>query len=377
MVSFNISILSILLSTLLFASTFAKGTNSNKDVQTVQYQNGTQHITYYTQGPPDGPALIFLHGWPAVAETWKYQVDHFASLGYYTVTPDMPGYGESSHNDDFGDYAHESIIPGLLAMLESTGRTKAIWIGHDWGAAVASSLVATHPEVVEAMAWLAVPYKTVELGYIEMLPLVNRTIYPVEEYPYGQWDYMVYYEESFDRATAVFDSNISYSAKALYGPWDGNTSIIYYPGFLSHIRRDGGWFGGINQAPSGDTILLNATVLDQDLYEVLVRKMSSTGFYPADAYYMNHARNLAYNLENQKNNGYLDIPCLFIEAKYDTTCATATSDLLDPMITHCKDLTFASVDTAHWVQLERPEEVNTAITSWLLQNVTASSCDHK
>lgn len=341
---------------------------------TVHYQNGSKHISYITQGPLSGPAMIFLHGWPGVAETWKYQLEHFAGLGYYAVAPDMPGYGKSSNDANPTDYSHESIIPGLLAMLESIGRTKVIWIGHDWGAAVASSLVATHPEVVEAMVWLTVPYKTLELGYVEVLPFINRTIYPEDEYPYGQWDYMLYYEEHFERATAVFNSSIDFSIKAIFGAWDGNTSVIGNPAPLSHIRKDGGWFGGIDQAPSGDVIPLDKTTLDQDLYDALINKLEATGFGPPDAYYMNHAQNRAYNLERQKNNGYLDMPCLFVEAKYDTVLDTSNSELLSPMPAYCKDFSFASVDASHWLQLQRPHQVNAVITNWLQHNVTASSC---
>lgn len=343
---------------------------------TVQYSNGTKHISYITRGPSDGPAIIFLHGWPGVAETWKYQLDHFAGLDYYAVAPDMPGYGKSSHDADLTDYAHESIIPGLLAMLERIGRTKAIWVGHDWGAAVASSLVATHPEVVEAMVWLTVPYRTLELGYVEVLPLINRTVYPEEEYPYGQWDYMLYYEEQFERVTSVFNSSIEFSIKAIFGAWDGNTSVIGVPAPLSHIRKDGGWFGGIDQAPSGDVIPLNMTTLDQDLYDVLVSKLTTTGFGPPDGYYINHARNRVYNLEYQKNNGYLDMPCLFVEAKYDSVLDTSNSELLSPMPAFCKNFSFASVDASHWLQLQKPDRVNAAIANWLQQNMTKASCEH-
>lgn len=90
------------------------------------------------------------------------------------MTPDMPGYGDSTARNVSGDYKHETIILGLLALLNETGRSTAVWAGHDWGAGVASSLVATHPEVVTAMAWLDVPYHMIERGLVDTLPYVNQ-----------------------------------------------------------------------------------------------------------------------------------------------------------------------------------------------------------
>ena len=98
----------------------------------VTYASGKKQINYLATGPTNGPLLIFLHGWPAIASTWKPQLTLFASLGFRAVAPDMPGYGKSTANHVITDYCHETIIQGLLALLSSTGRDQAIWLGHDW-----------------------------------------------------------------------------------------------------------------------------------------------------------------------------------------------------------------------------------------------------
>jgi hypothetical protein len=47
-----------------------------------------------------GLAIVFLStltdynkylGWPAIAKTWKHQLETFAGLGFRAVAPDMPG----------------------------------------------------------------------------------------------------------------------------------------------------------------------------------------------------------------------------------------------------------------------------------------------
>ena len=47
---------------------------------------------------------------------------------------------------------------------------------------------------------LAVPYRTLELGLDAVLPMVNSEMYPIMEYPYGQFDYQRYYELHSDHA---------------------------------------------------------------------------------------------------------------------------------------------------------------------------------
>lgn len=53
---------------------------------------GATKTFYLAAGPPNGPLLIFIHGWPAIAKTWKPQLEAFASLGFRVVAPDMPGW---------------------------------------------------------------------------------------------------------------------------------------------------------------------------------------------------------------------------------------------------------------------------------------------
>ena len=52
---------------------------------------GAKKTFYLAAGPKYGPLIIFIHGWPAIAKTWKHQLQTFASLGFRAIAPDMPG----------------------------------------------------------------------------------------------------------------------------------------------------------------------------------------------------------------------------------------------------------------------------------------------
>jgi soluble epoxide hydrolase / lipid-phosphate phosphatase len=325
--------------------------------------------SYLTAGPDSAPLLIFVHGWPSIAETWKYQIEKFASLGFYVVAPDTRGYGHSGVSTTVSNYRLEVLVQDALDLLSHLQRKDAVWIGHDWGSGIVWALTAHHPEVCKAVANLAVPYHTLEYGLDYLLNLINREIYPENSYPAGQWDYQVYYENNPDHVTQQFEANISNSIKVLF--LKPNPANYGEPARTGTITRDGGWFGGADEAPN---VPLAATVLleDPDLFKAMSDALSRTGFFGATAYYRNHSANAVY-AEKSVNGGFLEMPCLFIEARQDSVCATSLSQLSEPMRKYCRDLTECSVDAAHWLQLEKPADVNAELAK-VCVSCPRSSC---
>jgi soluble epoxide hydrolase/lipid-phosphate phosphatase len=153
----------------------------------VTLKNG-ERTRYYEGGTKDGIPLIFIHGWPDIAETWKHQLSHFsAQAKYRVIVPDMRGYGDSTAPTDRRAYSMEALTNELVDFAAQLGIDKAVWIGHDWGSGVASALAAHHPELFLGLVVMAVPYRTIELGLDHLKSLVNRDIYPEDEYEWGQW----------------------------------------------------------------------------------------------------------------------------------------------------------------------------------------------
>ena len=73
-----------------------------------------------------------------------------------------------------------------------------------------------------------------------------------------------------------------------------------------------------------------------------------------------------------KNGGILDMPVLFVGARYDYTCETVTSRLAEPMRGACRNLTMKVIDSGHWMAQERPLELNAALAHWLATQVPAA-----
>ena len=270
----------------------------------------------------------------------------------------MRGYGRSSTYGRHEDFALELIVADMLELLASLGRERAVWIGHDWGSPVVWNMAAHHPEKTIGVASLCVPYIAAGFTVETMLPLVDRSVYPEAEYPAGQWDYQLFYEESFDKARKGFEANIRNVVKALFRKGDPNA--LGKPGRTAGVRKAGGWFGG---GACPDVPRDGDVITEQDL-EAYTAALTRNGFFGPDSWYMNHKANGAY-ARTSKNGGRLSMPVLFLHGAYDTTCETMTSRLAEPMRRDCADLTEVVVKSGNWMAQEQPVAVNAALTQWL------------
>jgi pimeloyl-ACP methyl ester carboxylesterase len=319
-----------------------------------------RHTTFYLAcGAEDAPLIVFVHGWPELSISWRHQLPSLASLGFRTVAPDMRGYGRSSVYARHEDYALEHAVADMIELLDALGREKAVWVGHDWGSPVVWSLASHHPERCFGVANLCVPYFATGFAPETFLPLVDRAVYPEARYPAGQWEYQLFYEESFDKAGAALEANVRNTVKALFRK--GTPNGKGKPSRTALVRHDGGWFGGAGQAPD---VPMDADVLTPEDLHMYTAALERNGFFGPDSWYMNHGRNVAFAAK-AANRGKLSMPVLFLHGEYDYVCETVTSRLADPMRQDCANLTEVTVSSGHWMAQEKPAVVNAALTRWL------------
>ena len=317
-----------------------------------------RHTTHYLQAGDSGaPLIIFIHGWPELSLSWRHQLPFIAALGYHAVAPDMRGYGGSSQYRQHADYALSEAVADMLELLDHLGQDQAIWVGHDWGSPVVWSLARHHPHKCRAVANLCVPYDTLEKGWEGFLPHVDRSVYPEDQFPAGQWEYMRYYEEHFAQATALFDTDPYRLVKALFrrgsGEGQGQPSVTAY------TRINNGWFDGV-EIPD---VPRDADVVTEQDLQTYAAHLKENSFFGPDSWYMNHAANAAYSAAAEQDQ--LDMPVLFLHGRYDYTCETVTSSLAEPMRGKCSNLTEHIVDSGHWMAQEQPDTVNQHLAAWL------------
>ncbi len=317
-----------------------------------------RHTTgYLACGAEGGPLLVFCHGWPELSLSWRHQLPAMAALGFRCIAPDMRGYGRSSTYPRHEDFAQEPIVEDMVELLDSIGRDKAVWIGHDWGSSVVWNIASHHPEKTAAVASLCVPYIAQGFTIENRLPLVDRSIYPADTYPAGQWDYHLFYEEHFDKARADFEANIRNVVKALFRK--GDPARVGKPSPTATVRKAGGWFGG-GACPD---VPRDADIISEQDLDAYTAALERNGFFGPNSWYMNHKVNGEYAKRSKTSK--LSMPALFLHAAYDTACETVHSKMAEPMRRDCAQLTEVVVNSGHWMAQEQPAAVNAALTKWL------------
>jgi pimeloyl-ACP methyl ester carboxylesterase len=114
------------------------------------------HLRVTEQGT--GPAILFAHGFPDTAYTWRKQMQAVADAGYHAIAPDMRGYGGSSAPADAALYTPFQTVGDLVGLLDALQVPEAIIVGHDWGANVAWNAAMMRPDRFKAVFCLSVPY---------------------------------------------------------------------------------------------------------------------------------------------------------------------------------------------------------------------------
>ncbi|WP_031297451.1 alpha/beta fold hydrolase [Sphingobium lactosutens] len=319
-----------------------------------------RHTTHYLEsGPVDGPLMMLLHGWPELSLIWRAQMDAFAAEGWRCVAPDMRGYGGSSAPKATSAYTNQQVVADMAELHGHLGGEPAIWVGHDWGSVIVGALVAHQPQRSRGAVLVSVPYFPDANALPTLIPLVDRAIYPADQYPDGQWDYYRYYNTHFASAVADLDADKVASLASIFR--SGNPASIGTPSANASVTRKGGRFGSAHRAPPGrpDPALWPAAD-----FEALVRAFDARGFRPPCAWYLNDDANIAYARE-ARDGGRLSLPVLFVNGAYDQINSIVGNRMGDPMRAACADLTVTTLSGAHWLPLERKVELASAIRDWL------------
>lgn len=109
-----------------------------------------------TQG--EGPLVILCHGFPGLWYSWRYQLSALAEAGFQAVAMDLRGYGRTDRPLDPAVYDSDTVIADVLGLLDALAAEQAVFIGHDFGAALVYNLAVRHPGRVAAVVGVACPY---------------------------------------------------------------------------------------------------------------------------------------------------------------------------------------------------------------------------
>jgi pimeloyl-ACP methyl ester carboxylesterase len=117
-------------------------------------QNGGIPLYCMTDGAPDDPLVVLLHGFPARWSTWRQTMTPLAHAGFYVAAPDLRGYGQSAKPEGVRSYTIDRLVDDVTHVVHELGKDSAFIVGHDFGGGVAWATAMLRPGVVKAVAIL-------------------------------------------------------------------------------------------------------------------------------------------------------------------------------------------------------------------------------
>jgi pimeloyl-ACP methyl ester carboxylesterase len=289
------------------------------NVDIVQRRLEANGISFSMLEAGEGPLALCLHGFPDTPHSWRPLMADLAAAGYHAVAPFLRGYAPSSAPAD-GNWTIGALVADACALHEAlSGDEDAVVIGHDWGAGVAYAAAVFAPDRWRKTVILAVPPTTVALPYMGRYDQMKRSWYmAVCAGPHGE---------------AVASANDFEFIDRLWQDWS--------PGF-------------------------DATAALKDVHECFTVPGSlaaALSYYRAASDPSTDPGEFAE--ENAAGMGLAPQPVLYLHGANDGCIGTGAVDAARDYLTVPGSRVEVVEGAGHFLQVERPHEVNRLILEFL------------
>lgn len=119
----------------------------------------TDGLTQQVLEAGSGPLVLLIHGFPELGISWRAQVRALADAGYHAVAPDMRGYGGTDKPAEMADYSILKLVGDMVGLVRALGEIRCVVVGHDFGASVAWHCALLRPDIFGAVFCLSVPFQ--------------------------------------------------------------------------------------------------------------------------------------------------------------------------------------------------------------------------
>lgn len=132
-------------------------------------------------GAPGAPLVVFLHGFPEAAFVWDEMLHRFGDR-FRCVAPNLRGFERSSAPADVAAYRAKQLLADIAALAahcnreagRAAGAPLAALVGHDWGGALAWSLAAQQPALLERLVIINAPHPATFVRELQRSPEQQR-----------------------------------------------------------------------------------------------------------------------------------------------------------------------------------------------------------
>jgi pimeloyl-ACP methyl ester carboxylesterase len=270
------------------------------------------------------------------------------------VAPDQRGFGETDRPSSIDAYNIFQLVGDIVGLVHALDEEQAVIVGHDWGAHVAWNCALLRPDMFRAVVLLSVPY--VQRSWEDIRPTEA-----MKRMAGDKQFYQLYFQEP-GKAERELEANVVDTMRRFLYSASGDPPPEKRWRFLfekSETFLDG------TSAP--DT--LPAWLTEQDVAYV-AGQFQRTGFRGG----LNWYRNVDWRWEQTPflAGAKLQQPTLFVAGEADAVIAMrrAAFDSLEETVPNLRGKILLP-GAGHWIQQERPAEVNRLLLEFLA-GVTAA-----
>ena len=313
-------------------------------------QSNGLRMAVYEQG--EGIPIVFSHGFPELAFSWRNQIKALSEAGYRCIAPDQRGYGLTGGPTDPKEYAIKYLCDDLAGLLDALDIEKAVFVGHDWGGAVVWNMPRLHPDRTLGVIGVNTPSQRPA----DLPPVTSSEKSLIVMGP----NYYVATFQKPGQAEAVLEADVRKTFKMILTRGDiwnvdafkklPEDSPERQMDILAMMKRD--TFHG-------------EAFLPDDVMDYFVETFEATGFTGG----LNWYRNLGGFGALPNPNWRVKVPCLYVGAEHDVILRPSSADGMEDFISDLEKYTV--MDCGHWTQQEKPEELNKVILSWLNRKIKA------
>tara|TARA_A100001518_G_C1203495_1_gene46648 strand:- start:21 stop:1061 length:1041 start_codon:yes stop_codon:yes gene_type:complete len=324
----------------------------------------------------EGPLVILVHGFPESWYSWRHQLSALAEAGYRAVAIDLRGYGRSSKFLDSEYYLIKSVVEDIVGVVRALGASSAVVVGHDWGAMIAWTAAWLHPEIFRGVVGLAIPFSGRGLIALPGSPFGERSPEDIHKELAGpdQQFYQDYFgslapairEFEEDSGGWMRDVLWAFSGESMKGA--GLSGLLDLPQ-VDIIRASalsipfGARMRDKMHAPADLPVWLGTD--DLDFY---TQEFERSGMIGPFSYYRGIQKSWE-QLESHDGTQLLP-PAMFIGGECDVTTGWGLEaiDRVGEFVPNYVGSHILS-GCGHWIQQERPEEVNELVLGFMRELV--------
>jgi len=295
-----------------------------------------------------GPLVLMVHGFPESWYSWRHQLGPVAGAGFTAAAIDVRGYGGSDKPHPAEAYAMECMVEDIAGAIETLNPdAPAVLIGHDWGAPIVWNTALFHREKVSAVVGLSVPHTG--RGPAPRIELFRR-MYK------DRFFYQLYFQTP-GVAEAELEADVRTSLRKIYY-WASGEGIKTVPRLDK--TADAGLLDGLADP---DPLPAWLTSTDLDYYAAEFQQSGFRG--PLNRY---RTSELDFVQQAAVADQRIEQPTAFLAGSLDPVLRFVPGvDLIEMMRDRVSDLRLVRLldGAGHWVQQERPAEVNSALLEFL------------